>query len=147
QLRPGGGQNTGIIRSGAGAGRPPLRGGGAAKLLSHRRKVVAVTGDGGFLMNSQELETAVRLGLPIVTVVCNDGSYGLIGWKQRARFGREAFIKFGNPDFARYAESFGARGYRVEAADDLPYILREAFVQNGPVVIDCAVDYSQNLTL
>ncbi|HKA52097.1 MAG TPA: acetolactate synthase large subunit, partial [Candidatus Binatia bacterium] len=139
--------NTCIISNGFAAMGIALPGAVAAKLLFPRRKVVAVTGDGGFLMNSQELETAVRLGLPIVTVVCNDGSYGLIGWKQRARFGREAFIKFGNPDFVRYAESFGARGYRVEAADDLPYILREAFVQNGPVVIDCAVDYSQNLTL
>jgi acetolactate synthase-1/2/3 large subunit len=96
-------------------------------------------------MNSQELETAVRLGLAIVTVICNDSSYGLIGWKQQARFGREAFVKFGNPDFVRYAESFGAQGYRVEAADDLPYILREAFVQKGPVVVDCPVDYSENL--
>jgi acetolactate synthase-1/2/3 large subunit len=124
-----------------------LPGAVAAKLLFPCRRVVAVTGDGGFLMNSRELETAVRLGLSIVTVICNDGSYGLIGWKQQARFGREAFVKFGNPDFVRYAESFGARGYRVEAADDLPYILQEAFVQRGPVVIDCAVDYSENLTL
>ena len=139
--------NTCIISNGFASMGIALPGAVAAKLLFPHRKVVAVTGDGGFLMNSQELETAVRLGLSVVTVICNDGSYGLIGWKQQARFGREAFVKFGNPDFVRYAESFGARGYRVEAADNLPYILQEAFVQRGPVVIDCAVDYSENLTL
>ena len=139
--------NTCIISNGFASMGIALPGAMAAKLLFPSRKVVAVTGDGGFLMNSQELETAVRLGLSVVTVICNDGSYGLIGWKQQARFGREAFVKFGNPDFVRYAESFGAQGYRVEAADDLPYILQEAFVQEGPVVIDCPVDYSENLTL
>jgi acetolactate synthase-1/2/3 large subunit len=118
----------------------------AAKLLFPSRKVVAATGDGSFLMNSQELETAVRLGVSFVTLIFNDGGYGLIGWKQQARFGREAFVKFGNPDFVHYAESFGARGYRVEAADDLPSILHEAFLQQGPVVIDCPVDYRENLT-
>jgi len=117
----------------------------AAKLLFPDRKVVAAAGDGSFLMNSQELETAVRLGVPFVTLIFNDGGYGLIGWKQQAQFGREAFVKFGNPDFVRYAESFGARGYRVEAADDLPSILHEAFLQKGPVVIDCPVDYRENL--
>jgi acetolactate synthase-1/2/3 large subunit len=139
--------NTCIISNGFASMGIALPGAVAAKLLFPHRKVVAVTGDGGFLMNSQELETAVRLGLAVVTVICNDSSYGLIGWKQQARFGREAFVKFGNPDFVRYAESFGARGYRVGAADDLPYILQEAFVQEGPVVIDCPVDYSENLTL
>lgn len=139
--------NTCIISNGFASMGIALPGAVAAKLLFPQRKVVAVTGDGGFLMNSQELETAVRLGLSVVTVICNDGSYGLIGWKQWARFGRETFVKFGNPDFVRYAESFGARGYRAEAADDLPYILREAFAQKGPVVIDCPVDYSENLTL
>jgi acetolactate synthase-1/2/3 large subunit len=139
--------NTCIISNGFASMGIALPGAVAAKLLFPHRRVVAVTGDGGFLMNSQELETAVRLGLPVVIVICNDGSYGLIGWKQQARFGREAFVKFGNPDFVRYAESFGAQGYRVETADDLPYILREAFVQKGPVVIDCSVDYTENLTL
>lgn len=139
--------NTCIISNGFAAMGIALPGAVAAKLLFPHRKVAAVTGDGGFLMNSQELETAVRLGLPLVTVICNDGGYGLIGWKQQARFGREAFVKFGNPDFVHYAGSFGARGYRVEAADDLPHILQEAFVQPGPVVIDCPVDYAENLTL
>jgi acetolactate synthase I/II/III large subunit len=139
--------NTCIISNGLASMGIALPGAVAAKLLFPHRKVLAVTGDGGFLMNSQELETAVRLGLSLVTVICNDGGYGLIGWKQQTQFGREAFVKFGNPDFVRYAESFGARGYRVEAADDLPYLLQEAFVQEGPVVIDCPVDYRENLTL
>jgi acetolactate synthase-1/2/3 large subunit len=139
--------NTCIISNGFASMGIALPGAIAAKLLFPYRKVVAVTGDGGFLMNSQELETAVRLDLPVVTVICNDSSYGLIGWKQQARFGREAFVRFGNPDFVRYAESFGAQGYRVEAANELPYILQKAFAQKGPVVIDCPVDYSQNLTL
>jgi acetolactate synthase I/II/III large subunit len=139
--------NTCIISNGFASMGIALPGAIAAKLLFPYKKVVAVTGDGGFLMNSQELETAVRLNLPVVTVICNDSSYGLIGWKQQARFGREAFVRFGNPDFVRYAECFGAQGYRVEAANELPYILQKAFAQKGPVVIDCPVDYSQNLTL
>jgi len=139
--------NTCIISNGFAAMGIAIPGAVAAKLLFPQRKVVALTGDGGFLMNSQELETAVRLGLPIVTIICNDGSYGLIGWKQQARFGRESFVQFGNPDFVRYAESFGAKGYRVQATQELPDILHEAFLQSGPVVIDCPVDYAENLTV
>lgn len=139
--------NTCIMSNGFAAMGIALPGAVAAKLLFPHRKVVAITGDGGFLMNSQELETAVRLRLPIVTVICNDGGYGLIRWKQHARFGRESFVKFGNPDFVRYAESFGARGYRVKATEDLSPILHEAFRQPGPVVIDCPVDYAENLTV
>jgi acetolactate synthase I/II/III large subunit len=139
--------NTCIISNGFAAMGIAIPGAVAAQLLFPLRKVVALTGDGGFLMNSQELETAVRLGLPIVTIICNDGSYGLIGWKQQARFGRETFVRFGNPDFVRYAESFGVKGYRVEAPRELPRILHEAFAQSGPVVIDCPVDYAENLTL
>lgn len=139
--------NTCIISNGFASMGIALPSAVAAKLLFPHRRVVAVTGDGGFLINSQELETAVRLGLPIVILICNDGGYGLIGWKQRARFGREAFVKFGNPDFVRYAESFGATGYRVETAEDLPYVLQAAFGQDGPVVIDCPVDYRENLAL
>lgn len=139
--------NTCIISNGFAAMGIAIPGAVAAKLLYPLRKVVALTGDGGFLMNSQELETAVRLGLPMVTIICNDGSYGLIGWKQQARFGREAFVQFGNPDFVRYAESFGAKGYRVQATRDLADILHEAFMQSGPVVIDCPVDYAENLTV
>ncbi|MGH7962018.1 MAG: acetolactate synthase large subunit [Candidatus Binatia bacterium] len=138
--------NTCIIPNGFASMGLAVPGAVAAKLLFPERRVIAATGDGGFLMNSQELETAVRLGVPFVTVIFNDGGYGLIGWKQEAQFGREAFVKFGNPDFVRYAESFGATGYRVEAADDLPWILHEAFLQPGPVVIDCPVDYQENLT-
>lgn len=139
--------NTCIISNGFASMGIALPGAVAAKLLLPERKVVAATGDGGFLMNSQELETAVRLGLSFVVLIFNDGGYGLIGWKQETHLGREAFVKFGNPDFVRYAESFGAKGYRVEAADDLAEILQEAFLQKEPVVIDCPVDYRENLKL
>lgn len=81
--------------------------------------MVAVTGDGGFLMNSQELETAVRLRLPLVILVWRDNGYGVIRWKQMVRFGRSASVDFGNPDLVRYAESFGARGYRVTELSEL----------------------------
>ncbi len=139
--------NTSIISNGFASMGIALPGAVAAKLLFPHRRVVAVTGDGGFLMNAQELETAVRLGLSLVILIFNDGGYGLIEWKQQVQFGREAFVKFGNPNFVHYAESFGAKGYRVEAATDLRKILREAFAQRGPVVIDCPVDYRENLKL
>ena len=138
--------NTCIVPNGFASMGLAVPGAVAAKLLFRERRVVAATGDGGFLMNSQELETAVRLGVPFVTLIFNDGAYGLIGWKQKARFGRESFVTFGNPDFVGYAESFGARGYRVEAAEDLPWVLHEAFLQPGPAVIDCPIDYQENLT-
>ncbi|HMU55780.1 MAG TPA: thiamine pyrophosphate-dependent enzyme, partial [Nitrospira sp.] len=117
------------------------------KLLYPERRVVAVTGDGGFLMNSQELETAVRLRLPLVILVWRDDGYGVIRWKQMVRFGRSASVDFGNPDLVRYAESFGARGYRVSELSELGSVLTEAFQSAMPVVIDCAVDYEENLRL
>jgi acetolactate synthase-1/2/3 large subunit len=139
--------NTCIISNGFASMGIALPGAIAAKLLYPDKKVVAATGDGGFLMNSQELETAMRLGVPFVTLIFHDGGYGLIGWKQQTTFGHEAFVKFGNPDFVHYAESFGAKGYRVEAADELPAILQEAFRQPVPVIIDCPVDPTENLRL
>lgn len=119
----------------------------AAKLLYPHRQVVAVTGDGGFLMNSQELETAVRLGLPIVVLVWRDDGYGVIRWKQLVRFGRPSSVEFGNPDFVAYARSFGAEGFRVEGPDELRPILSEALRCGRPAVIDCPVDYAENLRL
>jgi acetolactate synthase-1/2/3 large subunit len=119
----------------------------AAKLLNDDRRVVAVTGDGGFLMNSQELETAVRLRLPLVVLVWRDDGYGVIRWKQMARFGRTASADFGNPDLVRYAQSFGAAGYRVTDQSDLRPILIEALKSPVPAVIDCPVDYDENLRL
>jgi acetolactate synthase-1/2/3 large subunit len=84
----------------------------AAKLVHPDRKVVALCGDGGFLMNSQELETAKRIGANITVVVWRDDGYGLIDWKQRNEFGRPFGVEFGNPDFVAYAESFGIAGFR-----------------------------------
>ena len=111
------------------------------------RRVVAVTGDGGFMMNSQELETAVRLKLPLVILIWRDNGYGVIRWKQQVRFGRTSSVDFGNPDFVRYAESFGAAGYRVTAPTELRPILEQALQLDVPAVIDCPVDDGENLRL
>src|SRR5262249_39084935 len=119
----------------------------AAKLLYPDRRVVAVTGDGGFMMNSQELETAVRLKLPVVVLIWRDNGYGVIRWKQQVRFGRTSAVDFGNPDFVQYAESFGAAGYRVTEAAELRPILEQALQRTVPAVIDCPVDAGENLRL
>ncbi|MEW6444724.1 MAG: acetolactate synthase large subunit [Pseudomonadota bacterium] len=139
--------NTCLISNGFASMGIALPGAIAAKLARPERTVVAATGDGGFLMNVQELETAVRLGTPIIVLVWNDGGYGLIEWKQMAQFGRPAFVKFGNPDFVRLAESFGARGYRVGPELSLQDALREAIASDAVCVIDVPVDYSENLKL
>ena len=139
--------NTCLISNGFASMGIALPGAIAAKLARPERTVVAATGDGGFLMNVQELETAVRLGTPIIVLIWNDGGYGLIEWKQIAQFGRPAFVKFGNPDFVKLAESFGARGYRIESGMSLQEVLREAIASNEVCVIDVPVDYSENLKL
>lgn len=136
--------NTCLISNGFAAMGIAIPGAVAAKLVYPNRKVVAVTGDGGFMMNNQELETALRVGTPFVTLIFNDGGYGLIEWKQNDQFGSSSFIKFGNPDFVKFAESMGLKGYRVEATTDLIPILKEALNQDVPVVIDCPVDYREN---
>jgi len=119
----------------------------AAKLAFPDRQVVAVTGDAGFMMNVQELETAVRLKTPIVILIWNDNAYGLIEWKQLNQFGRKSHVDFGNPDFVKLAESFGARGYRIDRGEDLMPILQQALKDKAVSVIDCPVDYSENLKL
>jgi len=137
--------NTCIISNGFAAMGIAIPGAIAAKLVAPDRKVVAVTGDGGFMMNSQELETALRIGTPFVTIIFNDGGYGLIEWKQFNQFGESSFVKFSNPDFVKLAESMGLKGYRVTSGTDFLPILKEALNQNIPAVIDCPVDYSENL--
>ncbi len=139
--------NTCIISNGFAAMGIAMPGALAAKLVYPERKVVAVTGDGGFMMNCQELETALRVGTPFVTLVFNDGGYGLIEWKQQNHFGKgeSAFVKFGNPDFVKFAESMGLKGYRVTSAADLIPTLKTALEQDVPTVIDCPVDYEENL--
>jgi acetolactate synthase-1/2/3 large subunit len=109
--------------------------------------VVAVVGDGGFLMNVQELETAVRLGLGLVVVIFRDDAYGVIRWKQWSRYGRESGVAFGNPDLVALAEAFGCRGLRVDAADRLQPALEAAFAGPGPCLIDVPVDYRENMRL
>jgi acetolactate synthase-1/2/3 large subunit len=139
--------NTCIISNGFSAMGIAVPGVIAARLAFPDTPAVAVTGDAGFLMNSQEIETALRIGTPIVIVIWNDGGYGLIEWHQLRRFGRPSYVAFSNPDFVKYAESFGAKGYRVEAADELVPILKQAIADNTVVVIDCPVDYSENMKL
>jgi len=136
--------NTCIISNGFAAMGIAIPGAIAAKLVYPDRKVVAVTGDGGFMMNCQELETALRVGNPFVTIIFNDGGYGLIEWKQQDHYGESAFIKFGNPDFVKFAESMGLKGYRIESAADLIPTLKDALLQEVPAVIDCPVDYREN---
>ncbi|MGV0024733.1 acetolactate synthase large subunit [Phormidesmis priestleyi ANT.L61.2] len=137
--------NTCIISNGFAAMGIAIPGAIAAKLVHPTHKVVAVTGDGGFMMNCQELETALRVGTPFVTIIFNDGGYGLIEWKQQNHFGHSSFVKFGNPDFVKFAESMGLKGYRVESCTDLIPTLKEALAQDVPTVIDCPVDYRENL--
>ncbi len=116
----------------------------AAKLVYPDRQVTTVCGDGGFLMNSQELETAVRLGLHLVVVILRDDAYGMIKWKQSHMKLADFGLDFGNPDFVAYAESYGASGHRVGAADQLIDMLQHCRSQPGVHVIDLAVDYSEN---
>lgn len=139
--------NTCIISNGFAAMGISVPGAIGAKLAAPDRTVVAVTGDAGFMVNSQEIETALRIGTPMVIVIWNDNGYGLIKWHQLRRFGRSQYVDFGNPDFVKYAESFGAKGYRVRAADELIPILKQAVRDNTVVVIDCPVDYSENIKL
>ncbi len=116
----------------------------AAKLVFPNRKVVAVAGDGGFLMNSQELETAVRLGLDLTVLVVRDDGYGMIRWKQ-AEMGLPSFgMTVGNPDFVRYAEAYGARGHRPTTAAELGPLLERCLATPGVHVIDVPIDYSED---
>lgn len=139
--------NTCIISNGFASMGIAVPGAIATKLVHPELTVVAVTGDAGFMMNSQELETAVRLNTPIIVLIWSDGGFGLIEWKQMATFGRSSHVHFNNPDFVKYAESFGARGYRVKKTEDLPNILKDAIASNQVCIIDCPVDYRENLKL
>lgn len=139
--------NTCIISNGFASMGIAVPGAIAARLANPERKVVAVTGDAGFMMNSQEIETALRLGVAMVILIWNDNSYGLIEWKQMINYGRPSNVRFNNPDFVKYAESFGAKGYRVERTEDLRSILKTALADDTVSVIDCPVDYRENMKL
>lgn len=139
--------NTCLISNGFAAMGIAIPGAIAAKLVYPDRKVVAVSGDGGFMMNCQELETALRVGTAFVTIIFNDGGYGLIEWKQHNHYGASSFIRFGNPDFVKFAESMGLKGYRIESTADFIPTLKTALEQDIPSVIDCRVDYRENFLL
>ncbi len=139
--------NTVIISNGFAAMGISLPGAIAASLVHPDRRVVALTGDGAFMMNSQELETAKRIGARICVVIWRDDEYGLINWKQRVEFGRPFGVSFGNPDFVAYAESFGIPGFRPSSSADLYPTLMRALAIDGPSVVDVPIDYRENLRL
>ncbi len=139
--------NTCIISNGFASMGIGVPGAIAAKMVHPHRRVLTITGDAGFLMNSQEIETALRHKVAIVIMIWNDSEYGLIKWHQLKRFGRESNIRFNNPDFVKYAESFGAKGYRVTSTEALLPTLEQAFADNTVVIVDVAVDYGENMKL
>jgi acetolactate synthase-1/2/3 large subunit len=139
--------NTCIISNGFASMGIAVPGAIAAKLAYPDRKVVAVTGDAGFMMNSQEIETAIRVGAAFVILIWNDSEYGLITWHQLRHFGRPSHIAFKNPDFVKYVESFGGKGYRVERAEDLIPTMKRALEEKVVTVVDCPVDYAENMKL
>lgn len=139
--------NTCIISNGFASMGISVPGAIAAKLIYPEKKVLAVSGDGGLMMNCQEMETALRIGVPIVVMIFNDSGYGLIRWKQEDHFGSSCFTDFTNPDFVKFAESMGAKGYRIQSAEEIIPVLEDAFSQNVPCIIDCPIDYSENTRL
>lgn len=139
--------NTCLVSNGLSTMGFALPGALGVKLARPDSKVLAVVGDGAFLMNSQEIETAVRERIPLVVLIWEDGGYGLIEWKMDLELGAHYYVKFGNPDVVKYAESFGAKGYRISHAEELLPTLQTALADDGVSVIACPVDYSENLRL
>lgn len=124
-----------------GAGLPSAM---MSAMLYPDRKVMAVCGDGGFMMNSQEMETAVRLGLNLTVLILNDNAYGMIRWKQANMGFKDFGLTYNNPDFVKYAESYGANGYRVESSEHLTELLAHCRDTPGVHLIECPVDYTEN---
>jgi acetolactate synthase-1/2/3 large subunit len=124
-----------------GAGLPSAM---AAKIARPERKVATVCGDGGFMMNSQELETAVRLGLDLVVIILNDNGYGMIKWKQQDAGFNDYGLDFNNPDFIQYAQSYGAFGHRVTSAEEFVPMLEKCLNSPGVHLLELPVDYSEN---
>jgi acetolactate synthase-1/2/3 large subunit len=139
--------NTCLISNGLSTMAWTLPGAIAAKIARPEARVLVATGDGAFMMNSQEIETALRERIPIVVLIWVDDEYGLIKWKMELELGHNIDTAFGNPDFVAYAESFGARGYRIDTPDELLPTLRRALDDDTVSVIACPVDYSANLQL
>jgi len=124
-----------------GAGLPSAM---MAAMLYPERNVMAVCGDGGFMMNSQEMETAVRLNLNLVVLIVRDDAYGMIRWKQEVGGFADWGLEYGNPDFVKYAESYGAKGHRVTATDEFVPILEKAYAEGGVHLVEAPIDYSEN---
>ncbi|WP_404452171.1 acetolactate synthase large subunit [Virgibacillus necropolis] len=139
--------NTCLISNGLASMGVAVPGAIGAKMVYPNRNVVAVCGDGSFQMTSAELETAMRLNLPIVILLWRDEGYGLIEWHQMKAFKRSSHISFGNPDFIQFAKSYGFEAMKVEKTEDLKTTLEQAISMNKPVLIDCPVDYSENMKL
>jgi len=139
--------NTCLISNGFCSMGFALPGAIGAKIAHPDRRVLAVCGDGGFLMNVQEMETAARLRTPIVALVWDDGGYGLIEWKQQGEFGRHTDLSFGNPDFVALAESFGWAATRVERAAELRGALDRALACDRPALVVVPIDYRENALL
>jgi acetolactate synthase-1/2/3 large subunit len=140
--------NTCIIPNGFASMGFALPGAIAAKLVYPKKNIVAMTGDGGFLMNVQEIETAVRLKLPIIVIIWVDDDLNLISLKETQEFGKSVYTKFGNPNFVELAKSFGALGYNVKSVEEFSQVLNDAkSVTDKPIVIAVDVDYSRNAVL
>jgi acetolactate synthase-1/2/3 large subunit len=139
--------NTCLVSNGLSTMAFALPGAIAVKLAYPERKVLAAAGDGGFMMLGSELETAVREHVPIVVLIWEDQAYGLIKWKMDLDLGRHSSVDFQNPNFVKYAESFRAKGYRINRADELLPTLKFALGDDAISVITCPVDYSQNMEL
>ena len=119
----------------------------SAALLRPGKKVYSISGDGGFLLSAQELETAVRLNLPLIHIIWNDGRYNMVEFQEVMKYGRASGVDFGPVDFVKYAEAFGAKGLRVTNKEDLAKVLSEIDSTTGPVVIDVPIDYKDNVKL
>ena len=139
--------NTCLISNGLSTMGWTVPGAIGAKIARPEARVLVATGDGSFLMNSQEIETALRMRLPFVILIWVDDAYGLISWKMDMEIGHNVDTRFGNPDFVKYAESFGAKGYRIESAGELLPTLKSALADDTVSVIACPVDYSANAEL
>ncbi len=139
--------NTCLIPNGFCSMGFALPGAIAAHRVFPERRVLAICGDGGFLMNVQEMETAVRLGSKIVVMIWEDGAYGLIAWKQQTQFDRHTDLSFGNPDFLALAAAFGWSGHRVEKSRDLADVLERALREEGPSLVVVPIDYRENTLL
>lgn len=139
--------NTCLISNGFASMGFSVPGAICAKMLYPERRVLAICGDGGFLMNSQELETAVREQIPFVTLIWEDNAYGLIEWKEKEQFGDSCYVNFTNPDFELFAKSMYCKGYTIHSAEELIPVLEEAFAQTVPAIVVVKVDYSENMKL